>query len=187
MRIPAYQAWQTMAVLPERQESVRLNADRALKSKDRYVEAVRGHIPWAMLAVIHYREASFDFDRQLYNGEPWNRRTRLIPKGMGPWLSWEQAAEQLVRETWAARDWTVTDVLNALERHNGLGYKHRRVMSPYVWAGTNHGIGCGLFTSDGHYDAVAEDPRVGCAPLLAYLLGIGEVEFAPEPVRRPVA
>jgi hypothetical protein len=48
---------------------------------------------WFVIAVIHQRGSSQDFDRSLaQQGGPWNRMSIHIPKGKGPFPSWEVAA-----------------------------------------------------------------------------------------------
>ena len=49
-------------------------------------------VPWFVIAVIHEREAGYDpqFTRNIANGETWNRQTKLVPKGRGPFGSFEE-------------------------------------------------------------------------------------------------
>jgi lysozyme family protein len=58
--------------------------------KPRYqtVEAKTG-IPWFVIAVIHERESSQNRFGSLAQGDPWNRVSVHVPKGRGPFQSWE--------------------------------------------------------------------------------------------------
>src|SRR6185437_7621190 len=104
------------------------------------VEA-RTHVPWFVIAVIHERECSQNFKLGLGQGDPWNAKSVHVPKGRGPFASWEDAAyDALVNcAPYAARwtDWSIGGILTLLEQYNGLGYAMRSVPSPYIWAGTS--------------------------------------------------
>src|SRR5262245_8787944 len=55
------------------------------------VEAATG-VPWAVIAVIHQREASQSWKANLAQGDPWNKPSIHVPRGRGPFKSWEAAA-----------------------------------------------------------------------------------------------
>lgn len=148
-------------------------ARKLVKNRTRYqrVEARTG-VPWFIIAVIHQRESSGDFSGVLHNGEAIigkGLKTGLVPKGRGPFNSWEEAAvDALVNcPPFAARnrDWSVGGTLELLERYNGLGYFNRGQPSPYIWSGTNQYVR-GKFVRDGVYDATAVDKQLGCAGLI---------------------
>src|SRR6478735_7979036 len=63
----------------------------AAKPRYKAVEAKTG-VPWAVIAVIHERESSQNWGRSLAQGDPWNRKSVNIPRGRGPFTSWEAAA-----------------------------------------------------------------------------------------------
>lgn len=155
-------------------------AEHILESYKRYeVVGKTFDIPPWVIGAIHYREASFDFTTWLANGDPLLRHgkpasTVHVPIGLGPASSWENAAEiSLVKMKWhAGMAWDLVSALQRLESYNGMGYYHRGMPSPYIWAGTNH-YHTGLFTSDGHFDMVARDKRVGCAAIALELKNRG--------------
>jgi lysozyme family protein len=144
------------------------------KAKARYqaVEARTG-VPWAIIAVIHEREASQNFNTQLGQGDPLNSVSVHVPKGRGPFKTWEDGAwDALVNcGPYLARrkDWSLSASLTALETYNGIGYAARGVPSPYVWAGTDQ-YRSGKYVKDGIYDPNKVDPQLGCAALLKALM-----------------
>jgi hypothetical protein len=92
-----------------------------------------------------------------------------VPKGRGPFTSWEQGAyDALVRcAPYASRwqDWSPGGALTLLEQYNGLGYAAKGRPSPYVWAGTNQYVS-GKFIADHVYSETAVDKQLGCAGII---------------------
>lgn len=129
----------------------------------------RTGVPWFFVAVTHQRESSQDFARSLAQGDPWDQVSTHVPKGRGPFKSFEDAAvDALVNcSPFAARntDWTVGGLLTMLEQYNGLGYSNRGLPSPYIWSGTDQYVK-GKYVSDGVFDANVVDKQLGCAGLL---------------------
>ncbi len=127
-------------------------------------------VPWYVIAVIHEREASQSWLAGLAQGDPWNRVSIHVPRGIGPFPSWEAAAEYALEKAspraalWT--DWSMGGLLTLLEEYNGLGYAAHGVPSPYVWASTDQ-YHSGKYIADGHYDPNAIDHQLGCAALLA--------------------
>lgn len=164
-------------------------ARRLMAAKVRFaaVAAATG-VPWFVIAVIHHRESSGDFRGVLHNGERiigTGRKTTLVPKGHGPFASWEAAAvDALVNcHPYAARntDWSVGGTLTLIERYNGLGYFSRGLPSPYLWAGTDQ-YAKGKYVRDGVFDASAVDGQLGCAGLLMALQRLDPtIRFADAP------
>jgi lysozyme family protein len=126
-------------------------------------------IPWFVIAVIHEREASQSWKANLAQGDPWNRVSVHVPKGRGPFKSWEDAAVDALANCaphaaqW--KDWTAGGTFTLLEEYNGLGYAALGRPSPYVWASTDQ-YSRGKYIADGHYDPNAIDHQLGCAALL---------------------
>ena len=143
-------------------------------------------VPWFVIAVIHEREAGYDpqFTRNIANGEPWNRQTKLVPKGRGPFDNFEEAAyDALVNcAPYAAKnkDWSAGGTLSLLERYNGLGYHNRGLPSPHIWSGTDQ-YKKGKYVADGVFDPEKVDKQLGCAGLL---MAMG-VTFKDAPVPEP--
>jgi lysozyme family protein len=149
-------------------------AAKLLESKTRYqtVDA-KTKVPWAVIAVIHERESSQSWAANLAQSDPWNKRSIHVPRGRGPFKSWEDAAiDALVNcppLTARNTDWSVGGALVALEEYNGLGYEQvHHIASPYLWSGTDQYLK-GKYVADGHFDPEAVDHQLGCAGLLSRL------------------
>lgn len=145
-------------------------AQRLFKAKDRYkaVEKRTG-VPWFVIAVIHQRESSQSWGGSLAQGDPWNRVSTHVPKGRGPFNSWEDAAvDALVAcaphaAQW--KDWSAGGTMTLLEQYNGLGYANKGIPSPYIWSGTDQ-YRAGKYVADGVFDSNAVDKQLGCAGLI---------------------
>lgn len=145
-------------------------------AKARYLTvAARTGVPWFVIALIHEREASQNWQTQLGQGDPLNRKSVHVPAGRGPFKTWEDGAvDALVNcGPYAARwrDWSPGGTMTLLEQYNGLGYASRGRPSPYVWAGTNEYVS-GKYVRDGVYDPNTIDTQPGCAGLLLAMMAI---------------
>ena len=160
--------WSSMTIKPSRVQGFQALATKLLKRIPQYrgIEAATG-VPASVIAVIHERESSGKFSTYLGNGQPWDRRTTIVPKGRGPWPSFEAAAIDalLLEGLDKVKDWSLERALFELERYNGMGYRSRGIPSPYLWGGTNVQKP-GKFVKDGVFDATVTDVQPGCAPLL---------------------
>lgn len=167
------QRWNNCKIPADKGPVFKNVADRLLKNKARYqaVEKLTG-VPWWFIAVVHERESSGAWDTYLGNGQKLNKKTTIVPKGRGPFVSWEDGAvDALVNAApYAAKnkDWSIGGALAKLEEYNGLGYYHKGVPSPYVWAGTNQYVK-GKYVRDGVYDPNHVDTQLGCAGLLKFM------------------
>ncbi len=148
-------------------------AKRLVAAKARY-QAVekRTGVPWFVIACIHEREASQNFNTQLGQGDPLSRKSTHVPKGRGPFTgpkAWEDGAYDALAlcAPFAARwrDWTPGGTMTLLEEYNGLGYAARNLPSPYVWSGTDQ-YSRGKYVADGMFDPSAVDRQLGCAGLI---------------------
>ena len=91
-----------------------------------------------------------------------------------PPFTWEESALFTLRAQGLGAN-SVTDVpsaLDAAERYNGLGYRHKGLPSPYLWSGTNQ-YEKGKFVSDGVYDPEAVSDQPGVAALMLGLANAG--------------
>lgn len=148
----------------------------AAPAKARYqtVEA-KTKVPWQAIGVTHEREASQSWNTQLGQGDPLGRKSVHVPKGRGPFSSWEDGAVDALMNCapYAGRwnDWSVGGMLTLLEKYNGVGYAARGKPSPYVWSGTDQYIS-GKYVLDGVYDPNVDDAQLGCAGLLKAMMEI---------------
>ena len=160
-------------------------ADRLLAAKARYQNiAAITHVPWFVIAVIHEREASQSWLANIAQGDPWCKVSTRVPRGRGPFASWEDAAIDALKNCapcagrWG--DWSAGGALTLLEQYNGLGYaegpfdkasgkKYPPQASPYIWASTDQ-YKKGKYITDGHFDPNAIDSQLGCAALIARMM-----------------
>jgi lysozyme family protein len=168
--------WKTMEVRAEKRDAVTAIARKliALKSIYRKVEARIG-VPWFVVAALHNRESGADFNTYLGNGEPLTRRTVLVPKGRGPFASWEEGAIDglLLKKLDSIADWTAERCCYEIERFNGFGYRnhHPEVKSPYLWSFSNH-YRSGKYVADGQFSASAVDKQCGAMPLIKIIMAL---------------
>jgi lysozyme family protein len=153
---------------------VTASAKRLVASKARYqaVEAKTG-VPWFVIAVIHMRESSQSWTRSLAQGDPIDRVSTHVPKGRGPFKSWEDAAIDALVNCHPflskKKDWSIGGTLVNLELYNGAGYASKGRPSPYLWAGTNQ-YTAGKYVADGVYDPNHVDTQPGCAALILAMM-----------------
>ncbi len=170
--------WDAMKISAEKGPTFKAVADRLTFNKPRYEAvakalAAKGYqIPWEFIAVTHQREASGNFNTYLGNGQALSKKTTIVPKGRGPFSSWEEGAiDALVyAPPYAAKnkDWSIKGTLDKLEEYNGLGYRRMGVPSPYLWAGTDQ-YSKGKYVADHKYDPNHVDTQLGCAGLLKFM------------------
>lgn len=146
-----------------------------LRTRERYevVEKMRSNgVPAPVLFCLHYRESDNDFTCHPHEGSSLLHRTRYVPKGRlpppkEPPYKWEVSAEDAyyvadrLQGDWVDLPWA----FEAMERFNGMGYRKRGHLSPYVYSGTQY-YDIGKFTGDGRYSATARDKQLGCVAIL---------------------
>lgn len=162
--------WNRAKIVPALLSQVERASKKLLAAKDRYeMVEVKTNMPWWIIAVIHWRECTADFRRSLAQGDSWRIESVHIPKGRGPFSSWEEAAIDALTKCppFIARneDWSIENALTVLEKYNGLGYAKHNMPSPYLWAMTNQYLR-GKYVSDGIYDPTTVDKQIGCAAIL---------------------
>lgn len=168
--------WGVARPLASRQAAFTATARRLVAARDKY-QAVAGKtgVPWFAIAVIHEREASQRWDASIAQGDPWDHVSVHVPKGRGPFASWEAAAVDALTACaphaarW--RDWSPGGLMTLLEQYNGLGYANMGLPSPYVWSGTDQ-YRCGKYVADGRFDPQAVDQQLGCAGLVLAMAGL---------------
>lgn len=175
--------WDHCTIKQEFESDVHRVAIRVIANEKLYrLAEEKTKTPWFLIAAIHNLESSLDFSTCLHNGQPWNRTTTKVPKGLGPWTSWLDAAvDCLKRENLTGpKDWTLEMCLYQAEIHNGMGYikYHPSVPSPYLWAKTSISTGHGKYVADGKFDPAARnDDQVGVAALFKWLEASGFISF----------
>lgn len=164
--------WDTCKIDDHRRGEVFRTVNQIIGNVHRYraVERQTG-VPWKLIAAIHYRESTLRFSGCLHNGDPLPGPTRNVPKGRGPFGSWEHSAIDALRLVGFHRLGFEDDVacLVGAETFNGKGYRRRGEYSPYVWAGTNWSDERGKFVADGRFDKEAPERQLGVAALILEL------------------
>ena len=171
--------WQRMQIRPERMAEVNTIANRMIALKPRYQQvAAATRVPWGVIAVLHYREASNDFKGVLHNGEPiigTGRLTRLVPANRGPFATWEESAIDALtmppHKLQEVDSWTIERACYEIERFNGFGYRnnHPEVKSPYLWSFSNN-YSSGKYVADGQFSSIAVDKQCGTMPILKRMM-----------------
>lgn len=160
---------------PERLWEVEAVAKKVLANKDKYLVASKATgVPWDVIACLHYRESSVNFKCVLHNGERilgTGKKTKLVPAGRGPFLTWESAAIDalMLKKYLFPKVWTIETELKFIEAFNGFGYKKRGELSPYVWAATTKHDETGKYVADGKYDPNAKEKQLGAVSILKFL------------------
>ena len=151
-------------------------------------EAVANQVdlPAELIAALHYRESSFNFNTYLHQGDPLGRPAVHIPRDIPVFHEWAPAAvHALGIKKNVQRDVGLTKESNDLaamatysEYYNGLGYDYRGIESPYVYGGTNQ-YQSGHYVADGRFDPNAKDRRLGVVAIVRILKGaVSEEELA---------
>jgi len=157
-----------MVIKPARFAEFKKYASYAIAHKTTYVEIERKTgVPWFAVAVIHRRENP-SFNAYLGNGQPWNRRTTIVPKGRGPFSSFVAGALDALHIDGLDKvvpPWPVEKIIYYNEVFNGQGYHNKGLPSAYVWGGTNIQK-AGKYVADGVWDGSVWDTQPGTAGIL---------------------
>lgn len=146
-------------------------AQRILSGMARYkaVERTTG-VPWWFIGLCHLREGNLSFETYLGNGQSIRRKTTIVPKGRGPFASFEAGAiDALTKMNFIGKPaawWSLERIMYSLEGFNGYGYRSHGVNSPYLWAGTNR-YSRGKYVRDGVFDSNVVDSQLGSMAVLA--------------------
>lgn len=166
------QLWDSMEIHPDKRELVMRIARKLMRHKAQYlaVEA-RAGVPWFVVAALHNRESDADFATYLGNGEPLDRRTALVPKGRGPFDSWEAGAVDALALDGLdqVKAWSPERACFEIEKFNGFGYRKRGVRSPYLWSFSNH-YARGKYVADGRFSSTHVDEQCGAIPILKAIM-----------------
>lgn len=140
-------------------------------------------IPIAVQAAICERESGADFSKSPAQGDAWNRVSRNVPRGKGPYDSWYASAI----DAWHNIDhlddnsapWSKPYAMWKFEGFNGFGYRSHGIRSPYNLGGTNLQQP-GKYTSDGHFDPNTMDTQIGTVPVMLRMIELmPSLDFGP--------
>lgn len=166
--------WQQAKIRTATLPAVNRAASLVVHFKERYKAAeAKVSVPWYVIGAIHSLEADFNFNTILANGDPLNRRTTHVPRGLIA-HTWEEGVViSFVHEGFTGlHDWTLTTILNRLEAYNGPGYRYKGLPSAYLWACTTV-YSHGKYLADGQWSSSAVSTQVGAAAILLRLVDLG--------------
>jgi len=146
-------------------------AKRILSGRARYQTAsTMTGVPWWFIGILHYRESNCDFETYLGNGQSLHEQTTTVPKGRGPFRTFEDGCLDAMRYEHLDKitDWHVGAALFQMEEFNGEGYRNHGLPSPYVWGGSNQ-YSVGKYVADGVFSPTAVDTQLGGAVILRML------------------
>ncbi|MEI2422863.1 hypothetical protein V6O07_21480 [Arthrospira platensis SPKY2] len=153
-----------------RKDAARTIATRCLRHWDKALRVEEKHgIPADFILAIAARESSCDMTKNFLNGQPLNMRTTIVPKGYGPFRTWEASVDAAVgRKYFVGVNWNNPDAwAQRAERYNGLGYQYRGLISRYVWSGdVRYDRQGGKFIRDGVFSRNTIDQQLGVIPLI---------------------
>lgn len=167
-----------------------------LHGKDQYLVSQNDTgVLWWIIGGMHFKEASCDFAAILHNGQRGiigadamrhNRKSTIVPKGVGPFPSWRAATIDAVKgsrwEKIRKGSHDIGEVLYAAERFNGTGYLSgagKDETSPYLWARSSINDDFGKYTHDHEFDPRAPTNKTtGFALIAKELLKMGEIQLA---------
>ncbi len=161
--------------------------------------AAKTGVPAIWSACAFEREASSDFRMALGQGDPWNRISVNVPRGKGPFSSWEAAAvyyEHYDHVDDNSAPWSMPYACWKWEIYNGMGPRNHGRVSGYLFSGTDqydppHGLG-GKYVSDGQWSSSTVDQQLGCVPIALRMaeldpsLAIGSAIQKGDPVPSPI-
>lgn len=149
-------------------------ANKILKNKARYQSIEdRTGVPWWFTGILHIRESNGNFNTYLGNGQSLKKKTTTVPKGRGPFKTFEEGALDAYKLMGYLdiTDWSLEHALYLTEKYNGFGYMRMGKASPYVWGLTNI-AGLGKYVRDGVYDPNAKEAQPGTAAILRRLVDL---------------
>ena len=177
--------YKTCEILPSKFNEIDNIINEILKYRSIYEQTAEVlNIPWYFIAAIHRMESSGDFTKHLHNGDPLSERTVHIPRGRPrrgkPPFSWKESAIDALklRGVQKVKKWTLPRLLYEMEGYNGWGYRiyHPYVLTPYLWAGSNH-YTSGKYIADGRWSDRAKSKQCGGALIIRRLEEKNEISF----------
>jgi lysozyme family protein len=138
--------------------------------------AQKTNMPAELVAALHWRESSGNFNTYLHQGDPLGKPAVHVPRNIPVFHRWEDSAVHALGQKAGyqqalglTRDSTDKGSMAAYaELYNGLGYHYRGRPSPYVYSGTDK-YSSGKYVRDGVYDPNTVDRQLGVLALMQSL------------------
>ena len=150
------------------------------KHQSRYQSvAAKANMPAKLIAALHWRESTGNFNTYLHQGDPLGRPAVNWPNNIPVFHKWEDAAvHALNMKRYNQNELNLTQnstnidsIATYAESYNGLGYHNRNKPSPYVYSGSSAYV-AGKYVADGRYDSQHVDQQVGVVPLMGSINGL---------------
>lgn len=129
-------------------------------------------IPIVWMICSFERESGSNFTRSPAQGDRWDRISTHVPRGVGPFPSFEAAALWSYKHDGLDKNsapWDLAYACYAWEKFNGFGPRDHGRVSGYVFSGTNQydppDGKAGKYVSDGVWGPNIVDQQLGCLPL----------------------
>ncbi len=147
------------------------------KNKARYqAVAAKTGIPAELIAALHWRESTANFNTYLHQGDPLGKKAVHVPRNIPLFHKWEDAAVHALTMKRSiqkklgitANTTDMAAIATFAEYYNGLGYHNRGSSSPYVYSGTDQ-YKRGKYVADGRYSKTHRDNQLGVVPMIMYI------------------
>jgi lysozyme family protein/peptidoglycan hydrolase-like protein with peptidoglycan-binding domain len=133
-------------------------------------------IPAKLIAALHFRESSGNFNTYLHQGDPLGKPAVNWPSNIPVFHVWEDAAVHALNMKASIRkdlglEADSTDMAamaTFAEYYNGLGYHNKGKASPYVYSGTDQ-YDKGKYVRDRVYDPNVKDQQLGVLAMVKCL------------------
>lgn len=137
-------------------------ARRLLGSRDRFLKLQEACGVPALWVMPVFERENPSFSSYLGNGDPLSHPTTHVPKGRGPFSSWEEGAADALALDYITEkaEWTWEWACWHWELWNGLGPRNHGRPSGYLWAGTDQYHG-GKYVADGVWSRKTWDTQLG--------------------------
>lgn len=138
-------------------------AVRLLKSRDRFLALQTACGVPALWVMPVFERENPSFQTYLGNGDPLDKATTHVPRGRGPFSTWEAgAADSLTLDrVTLCPQWTWERACYEWELYNGFGPRQHSRPSGYLWSGTSEYRG-GKYIADGVWSRGTWDHQLGC-------------------------
>jgi lysozyme family protein len=167
-----------MRVDPDRENDLAERAVAVLKLADKLrdewteVTAKTG-VPRLWGIASFERESSSNYSCSPAQGDPWDKVSVHVPRGLGPYENWGESCVTAygidkLNEV-GASNWTWTRACYEGELYNGFGPRAHGRHTGYLWSWTNVYTG-GKYIADGKWDPDTQDQQCGMVPMMAALL-----------------
>ena len=126
-------------------------------------------VPQKDAAASFEREASSNFRLGPAQGDPIDRASVHVPRGIGPFGTWTAAQVKAYQidglDKIGLSNWLWARSCYEWELFNGFGYRSHGIHTPYLWAGTNI-YTRGKYVADSVWSAGAVDEQLGVIPMM---------------------